>query len=106
MSTIDKFVQNLRNLVDLTPIVDITIDVKPPIPSSRGIDTLDTLNSSRQDVQTTYTLIDIIDKNVPVLHDDSKTEDPYDHVAKITGMVDSVDDTLSMILKPNGVFDS
>lgn len=105
MATIDKFVKSVRKLVDKTPLVDLTVTTKPPIPSSRGFDTRTTKKDSRQDLETTYALIDIIDTNVPVLHEDSNLEDPYEHIAKITGMVDSIEDTLSIILKPNGVFD-
>lgn len=104
--TMNKTVQSLRKLIDKTPIVDVTIIDKSPIPASRGSDLLDITGFNRRDIETTYTLIQIIDNiGGPILREDSNLTDPFDHVARITGMTDPDDSGLSIKLKPDGVFD-
>ena len=99
-------VRDLRKLIDKETRVDVTIIDKSPIPSSRGVGEFARDLINRQDLETTYQLIDIIDgTNGPVLREDSNTEDPYNHVARIEGMTDPDDGTLYIILKPNGLFD-
>lgn len=104
--TTNKTVRDLRKLIDKTPIVDVTVIDKSPIPASRGMDDLNNIGFNRKDIETTYALIDIIDdNNGPKLREDNNLIDPFDHVAKITGMTDPDNSGLSIILKPNGVFD-
>jgi hypothetical protein len=106
MTTQTKIINDIRKIVDKAPIVDVSIVDKAPIPSSRGIGEFAQDAINRKDIESTYTLKQIIDNiKGPILHDDSNTQDVYDHVAKITGMVDNDDSTLNVVLKPNGVFD-
>lgn len=99
-------VRDLRKLVDKETRVDVTIIDKSPIPSSRGVGKFDQDLIDREDLETTYQLIDILDgTDGPVLHEDGDTQDPYDHVARIEGMTDPEFTNLSIVLKPNGVFD-
>lgn len=102
----NQFIRDIRKIVDRTPIVDVTIIDKAPILSSRGIDKVDRKEERRQDIETTYTMEQIIDgTDGPILHDETNTEDPFDHVAKITDMVDPEFTDINIVLKPNGVFD-
>lgn len=101
-----KVIKDIRKIVDKTPIVKVTIIDKEPVPASRG--TAEILNEAinRVDVEHTYTMAQIIDGiNGPVLRDDISAQDHYDHVERITGMTDEDDPSLSIVLKPNGIFD-
>lgn len=103
---VDKAIRDLRKIVDKTTEVKVTIIDKPPILASRGVSSFDNNDDTRQDIEGTYTFAQIIDgTDGPRLHDETNTEDPWDHVAKITGMTDPEFTDLSLILKPDGVFD-
>ncbi len=101
-----KIIDNIRKIVDRTPQVNVTVIDKSPIESSRGVDEFLRDKVLRQDIEGTYTFAQIIDNiDGPTLHEDSNTEDPYDHVARITEMVDPEFTSLTIKLKPDGVFD-
>lgn len=101
---VNKFVQDIRKIVDLRPVNNTQTDDKAPIGPSIGVGT-DVppvpIVLAREGI---YTLVEIIDgTGGPRLTVD--ITDPTDAVAEITTMVDNDFTDLSIILKPNGVFD-
>lgn len=100
-----KTITDIRKIVDITPDVNVTVIDKAPILSSRGISENPQKSENRQDSEVTFTLQEIVEGNGPRLQQEKGGENTFEHLARITEMVDPEFTSLSMILKPDGVYD-